>query len=364
MPAESAQIVAAQLTKHPEFKQIANDVYKYNDNLLQLKVDSGLVKFELAQEFRKMYPHYVPVHRKMDGDYFQLDSANEEMERISNGVKSRNGSDLQILPLYDQMSKMTMQTMSQAKKNLFAKRLGEHVWQNPELLKEFADMPLDVDGIYDLDDLKGENIKDNMIIYKNNGNTHAMPISKQLMEGVKELSNQGEETTMIESGLRKVNKVYKNLITEYNPVFLASNFVRDGFDAPINSKDTTAFFANAPAALEEIKSNGELWQRYNALGGTASSLFDYDYKNGTHKKSGVIKRNTLGRISEANRFVEQIPRFAEFYATVKKGDGSYDNLMQAMHNAADITVNFQRSGSWVKGANATVIPFLNASIQG
>jgi hypothetical protein len=38
--------------------------------------------------------------------------------------------------------------------------------------------------------------------------------------------------------------------------------------------------------------------------------------------------------------------------------------MKAMHNAADITVNFGRSGSITKVLNSTVVPFLNPSVQG
>lgn len=62
--------------------------------------------------------------------------------------------------------------------------------------------------------------------------------------------------------------------------------------------------------------------------------------------------------------IEQAPRFAEFISTIERGGDSHENLMQAMHNAADITVNFGRSGVAGKWLNETFIPFLNPSIQG
>ena len=62
--------------------------------------------------------------------------------------------------------------------------------------------------------------------------------------------------------------------------------------------------------------------------------------------------------------MEQLPRFAEFVATVTKGDGSYNNLMEAMYNSVDITVNFGRSGTWGKTLNSTFVPFFNPSVQG
>ncbi|MBQ7970993.1 MAG: hypothetical protein IJ294_01400, partial [Clostridia bacterium] len=104
--------------------------------------------------------------------------------------------------------------------------------------------------------------------------------------------------------------------------------------------------------------NGEYWQQYQALGGTYSSI--YDYNQGLIKEPGKVR----SRIEWLNMAVEQAPRLAEFMATVKKGDGSMDNLMEAMYNAADITTNFGRSGTKGKIWNGSYVPFLNPSIQG
>jgi hypothetical protein len=62
--------------------------------------------------------------------------------------------------------------------------------------------------------------------------------------------------------------------------------------------------------------------------------------------------------------VEQLPRFTEFMATLSKGDGSYDNLLEALYNSADITVNFGRAGTWGKTLNQTFVPFFNPAMQG
>jgi len=61
--------------------------------------------------------------------------------------------------------------------------------------------------------------------------------------------------------------------------------------------------------------------------------------------------------------LSKFPVFTEFMATINKGGTSYENVLLAMQNAADVTVNFGRSGTWGKNINKFV-PFFNASVQG
>ena len=360
----SREMVETLSRQHPEFEAMAEDVYAYLRNMMQMRVDAGLITKQEADYMQELYPHYVPTHRKMGENYFPLDTIGEENVFIGTGIKRALGSDLNILLMYEQISKMTMQTVSQAKRNIFANRLVDLIYNDPMKAASFAQVPKDYDGMFGLDDLKGEMLNGNMLVYHRNGKTEALQLSNEMVEAIKDLTAQNKEHGKFYNGARKVNSVYKSLITEYSLPFTIRNIMRDFPDALFASKDTAAFLRYLPEAMKDMKNNGELWQQFEALGGTASSLFDYDYSSGTFKESSWLKKNTLGRISELNRFVEMIPRFAEFYATVKKGDGGYANLMDAMHNAADVTVNFQRGGSWIKPVNATFVPFLNASIQG
>ena len=170
--------------------------------------------------------------------------------------------------------------------------------------------------------------------------------------------------------VKAANTAFKQLITGYSPMFTIRNFARDIQDAGLYSKNLRSFLKKYPKAYQEMISNGKMWQLYKSLGGTGSSFFDYetgiektlDTKNKTSTK---IKDATLGKVEELNMMIEQAPRFAEFMATIEKaGNQNYDTLMEAMLNAADITVNFGRSGTVVKEWNSTFAPFLNPSIQG
>lgn len=67
--AEQSQKIADDLErKHPEFKQAAEDVYAFNNYLLDLRVKAGRVTQEWADHWREMYPHYVPLSRSRHGE--------------------------------------------------------------------------------------------------------------------------------------------------------------------------------------------------------------------------------------------------------------------------------------------------------
>lgn len=352
------------MLKHPEFETRAEEVYDFNRNLLRYRVASELISQKTADMLNEKYPHYVPTHRDSDTSYYELDPFRRDSIPIGTGIHSLRGGDGKVLPIYEQMSKMTMQTVSQAKKNIFANRLEKAVLEDPLKSSYYASTPNTVEKLQSLDDFNGNFITDGMLLYHKNGVASTMDLSPEMAEAFKALTGNGRKLSGLEKGFRKINNAYKSLITEYNPIFTVKNFTRDIADALFMSKNTGAFLKELPNAVREMRIGGELWQQFEALGGTASSIYNYDGTDSVFKKSGTIKRNTIDKISEANRFVEMIPRFAEFCATVKNGDGSYECLMEAMHNAADITVNFQRGGTAVKQINSTFVPYLNAGIQG
>ena len=62
--------------------------------------------------------------------------------------------------------------------------------------------------------------------------------------------------------------------------------------------------------------------------------------------------------------VEQAPRFAEFLTVYNKEGNTQEGLAKAMYAAADVTVNFGRSGTWGRTMNRTFVPFFNPSVQG
>lgn len=51
---------------HPDFPELAGKVYEYNNHLLDVAVQGGLVEPEVVEKWREIYPHYVPMQRYFD----------------------------------------------------------------------------------------------------------------------------------------------------------------------------------------------------------------------------------------------------------------------------------------------------------
>lgn len=85
----------------------------------------------------------------------------------------------------------------------------------------------------------------------------------------------------------------------------------------------------------------------------------FDYERG-YKRSPSGLKKALSIIETVNIAVEQAPRLSEFISSRQAGIG----VEQSLLNAADVTVNFGRSGVFARKLNSTAVPFLNPSIQG
>lgn len=367
--AEMSQVKVNEFEySNPEFIKYAAKVHEYNQNLMQYRIDTGLVSVEQANIMNEMYPNYVPTYRK-NAVSTGARGGSGRVE-ITQGIKKATGSSKDLLPLHEQMARQTMQVVQAGKRNLFGNRLLSDTLLNRDSLSEYIQAVTTEKADIDIDEMTAQDLRNSFTIY-NNGEKTTMKLNTGLYEGVKSMASEGREITAIEKAAKAYNNTFKKLVTGYNPMFTIRNIARDLQDAGIYSKDLTLFAKNFPIAYKEIITNGKKWQQYQALGGFGSSIFDYErgYKQeirdtGAKKVTGFVKDNTFKRIEDLNFVTEQAPRFAEFLATLEKGNGSYENLMEAMYNSADVTVNFGKWGTWGKVLNSTFVPFFNPAVQG
>lgn len=363
----SRAIIEKYEQTNPEFKEIAEKVWKYNDNMLDIRVQGGLITEEHANILREMYPHYVPIYRDINSSK----GVSSKGTKINTVVKKATGSDLPIVPVSDAMIQQTMQVYNAVAQNKMMNRLYDDYIDNPEKMSEFINDVKDVGIAYDIDDTTGTTYAKrkstshtNDVTFYVNGKPMTVNVNTGIADGINSLNVTGD----LIKPLAKINRAFKSLVTSYNIAFLARNFFRDFGDSLFYTSNVKGFLKNYPKAWSGITKNSELWQQYQALGGVNSSFFDS--AKGIKTKSNIIKRYTLDKIELANLVIEQVPRFTEFMNVLeqqgKLPDGTYsrDSLMKAMHASADITVNFGKSGSITNVLNREFVPFLNASIQG
>lgn len=366
----SRQEAAKLLREHPEFEEEAQKVYDYLDNLMQYRIDSGLVTEQEAQMLKQIYPHYVPVYREFERS--NTDTREKKRIQIGKTIKRAIGGEEIIMPLHKSMALQTRSVVREGTKNRFGIRLLEDKLptfeRGKELVRNVQETEPEVnENTFDqLEDAEPK--RKNIFTVREDGKRYDLEVDQSLFAAVEALGGDYDTgSNILTATVRKFNNLFKAMVTGYNPAFMARNFIRDLQDAALYSKDAKAWAANYPAAVKEIASNGEYWRQYKALGGVHSSVFDYE--TGMKRESKNPASKILKRVEALNMAVEQAPRLAEFIATVKKAENdeagvTMDTLMEALYNANDITTNFGRSGTIGKWLNANLVPFLNPSIQG
>ena len=354
------------LQEHPEFEQYRQQVRGYIDNLMQYRVDSGLMTQADVDYLKRLYPNYVPTMRK--GGNQAGAGRDRNAVRIGRTVGRAEGGTADLVPLHEALGRQTMKVVREGSKNRFGQRLLDDFIQAGENSKAARYVQEANEYEHDfapdtLDDMSREQLtKDKTLTVFKDGKLWELTVDDTMFDALKALSPDAAESNAVTRAVRTANNLFKALVTGYNPTFTVRNTVRDLQTAGLYTRDGVAFARNYPKALAEIKNNGQYWQMYKALGGSFSSVFDYN--TGTVKEPKGRTAKLMAKVEALNMAMEQAPRLAEFMGVVEKGGTSTENLADALYAAADVTVNFGRSGTLGKVLNANYVPFLNPGIQG
>ena len=372
---------AAQLleAKNPEFKEWAKEVYKYSDDLIRYRVEAGLITPEFANALKKRYPHYIPTFREEGTNSKRARSARRNGGIVvSNAIGRAVGSDGVLLPLHTALSRKTVSTMRNAGLNQFGlalvreydgntKAAEKYIWNVAESEYTPTEAAIESDEDY-------KPVFENVFSVKDNGRVYDITMDEGLTAAMKAFEPDKFASYGAAKAMKKLNDLFKAMNTAWSPWFLIKNAVRDFQDAGFYSTDMKTWVKMFHHAKNQIRHNGEIWQQYQALGGSYASMLDYT--------TGMVKepKNKLGklwaRFELLQQQVEAAPRLAEFMTIlankggsktvdgVKTGKFTQSDLMEAMLGAADITTNFARGGSVTKALNRYLVPFLNPSVQG
>lgn len=360
---DSRAAATALLEAHPEFEKWAKDVYAYLDGLMEVRKQGGLASEAMAQYMKELYPHYVPTYRDMpstSGGY-----SNPNSVAVNSTIKSAKGGNQDIMPLIDSIARQTLQTFSAAKKNILGNMLYEDAMDTTRDISEYIQSVTEEGDLVDLDADSAENLKNTLRIWVD-GKPVTLHMSEAMADGFRPIE---QSNSFGMKALRSINSTFKKLVTQWNPVFIVRNFVRDAQSALyFTHYSNAAFIKNYGKAVKEIATNGKYWQLYQAMGGKGTTYYDpktglsdrHHFKNGAVDKVAGGLNRVIDILSFANEAVEQYPRLAEFISTMEDtGD-----VQQALYNAADITTNFGRGGFAARKLNASLVPFFNPGMQG
>lgn len=355
----SQSIVDQYEAKNPAFKEYAENVYSYMNYLRKQLVDNGVISSETAALWAEMYPHYVPIRRLGDSGLNINVPLDTGKTGINAPIKRATGGNRDILPLFDTMAMRTEQTFKAVAKNSFGVELKNTLGTTIE------STATDLDGVIDSVDKheellqEGKNGQNPTFTVFENGERVTFEISEEMYDALKPTSKGLAYTNKVAN---KVSNWHRGILTEYNPVFMASNAIKDAQDVLINSQHPAKTYAKLPQAYTELATKGKWYTEYMENGGEQNTYFDgqsHTFKANDSKIKKVIGM-PLNAIKAANNFVERAPRLAEYIASRESGA----SVETAMLDAARVTTNFQAGGDVTKFLNRNGATFLNASVQG
>ena len=356
----SQELVNEYENAHPEFIDYANDIYDYLKAQKQTLVDNGIISQETSDLWNEMYPHYVPISRVNENN-LKIDVPLKRTG-TNNPVKAATGGNSDILPLFDTLADRTFQTQKAIDKNKF----GIELMNSLDTTTEFNSV--DVDGlINDIDNqenLLKKGSKENLptfTVFKN-GERITYAINQDMYDALSPISSKSILNVNSKT-LNKLSSFQRGVLTEYNPVFMITNAVKDAQDVLINSQHAAKTYSKFLEAQKQIKNKGYYYQEYMANGGEQNTYFDYKTKVFDTKEDSKLKKifkMPLEKISEANDFIEMTPRLAEYIASRESGR----SVEVSMLDAARVTTNFKAGGDVTKWINRNGGTFLNASVQG
>lgn len=356
---KSQEIVNQYEFAEPKFKEYAQDVYDYMNYLRKQMVDNGVISQETADLWAEMYPHYVPIRRLGDTGLNINVPLDTGRTGVNAPIKRATGGNRDILPLFDTMAMRTQQTYRAIARNSFGvelkNTLGTGVAKNKVNFEEV------VDSIEKHDELlqKGEDGRNPTFTVFENGEKVTFEITEEMYDALKPTSDRLAYTN---KALNTVSNVRKGMITEYNPVFMITNALKDVQDLLINSQHPFQTYKNLAKAYKELTTKGKWYTEYMQNGGEDNTYFDKDSNTFKAEDEGFKKviGMPLRAISAANNFIERAPRLAEYIASREAGA----SVEVAMLDAARVTTNFSAGGDVTKFLNRNGATFLNASVQG
>ncbi len=399
-------------TEHPEIKIAAENLYKYQNNVLRyFVIPAGGMSEETFNTLNRKYPDYVPFYRAVGKNSGR---AKGTFVNQRSPIMRAKGSGELILSPVESIIKNTEKMVKFSLRNQTARVLasyadtvdgfGQFMEAIPpdmiphtvnitrskeaftDALQQVVSSGDDYFAVSDLfEQIFGDEVTDFtpvanankkiVTVMQNGSPTYYQIHDDALYKSVAELAPQQANGYM--KWATKIMQPMKLLITQNNPIFAATNAIRDFGTAYKMSEvnNLAVFAAQYIEALGGIITNNADYKIYKAMGGGHSSELSANIdsikktlRTVAQKDMGKAKRlayslflHPIETVAVLNDAVESVPRFAEFQRTLKEGG----DLQQAIFNASDITTNFKRSGSGfgVKIANSAFM-FNNAAIQG
>jgi hypothetical protein len=408
-----AQYVVKQFDTKPGWKDASNGLTNWWDSGVKYAVDAGALPQEVADIFRQMYPHYISLARKMDGDFAtNAGGGGARYADLPTVTKRLKGSGREIIaPLESALS--TMERMVSISDHV---RVGRMLIEASEKYGKLGEMTEKVDpksisnsttmealkkqlesagadlSNADMDTtltffsqmVKGDP-KDNIIPFYRNGKLEAHWVRSDLFRALMAYDKPYKLPEILDQTFGRIARTIRVGATGLRAGFsLITNPARDLQTALMQteyqSKNPFSIAVNSARGFVSDITNDATARLWKSGGGEMGQPLAIDRRFTQEAVRDLIAQHPADKalnwmshpidtLREAFSISESAPRLAEVTAAWKKlgwkpgQDLTFEQYVKGQMAGMNVSVDFREGGNlamWINRIN----PFFNANIQG
>lgn len=367
---DAARIVADAQKNHPGWVQAQQMLVKYQNHLLDVLVDAGIMDRQSVEAMKKKWPNYAPFFREFDDAAIERFFRSRGFGNVANPIKKFGGSTRDIADPLNSVIVNTYKFINLAERNRVA-RLFVDLAQKPGLGKL-------------IEEVSGPaSAKDSTFSVWDNGKKRVFQTTPELYRAIMMLDRDSANT------LTKILQPPAGWLragATLSPEFIMRNLLRDALSAFCYSKYGFVPIVDTLRGVFHVIKKDDVYWEYMNSGAAHSELVSLDRNYlGRNMRDFLAKSQAeklvtpfnpktyfeaLRTLSEA---IEQSTRIAAYENTRRGYTGVLNKVLGGQHQprsiqeaaleGRDVTLDFNRMGSVTKTINK-VIPFFNAALQG
>lgn len=398
----AAKATERQLKK--KYKALADDLYKYQDALLQYQKDSGLISVEDYTAIKEANKKYVPFQRVIEkGTGAALGSKRLSAKQVIRGIK---GSTRDIINPLESIIKNTFETINAVERNRVGQAIAKlSALDKSGLFVEKLPAPKEIvplsKGInndsaeaYLLRGIKYD--RQNEILVYENGKPSLYKVDPDIAKVINGVQGSVQKIEAL-NFLKFFTKVFRAGTTGLNLAFAAKNLIRDNFFAYMSSKADYKPFVNSldnakiaitkdkayweflkagasqssfvsvdrnalQKNIDDLSNTGYLTKVWNRAKEAYDSAGKLDYKK-TLENINLLLDRVLDLPAVISETSELSTRIGEFRNSMKNKPWTKENIEKAGYNAREVTLDFAKGGIYGKTINQFKA-FFNANLLG